>query len=114
MTMTPQRWDFLESYSRAVFGDEDDHLAGLMNEAVAAGIPDIAVGADVGRLLKILSSMTRGLVAVEVGTLAGYSGIGITRGLKPEGRLITIEAEPKHAAFARGQFQRAGIGDRVE
>jgi len=114
MTMTPQRWDFLESYSREVFGDEDDHLAGLMNEAVAAGIPDIAVSADVGRLLKILTSMTRGLLAVEVGTLAGYSGIWITRGLRPDGRLITIEPEPRHAAFAREQFERAGIADRVE
>jgi caffeoyl-CoA O-methyltransferase len=114
MTMTPERWEFLNAYSDEVFGAEDEHLAGLMAEAVAVGMPDISVGADVGRLLKILTSMTRGLVAVEVGTLAGYSGIWITRGLKPEGRLITIEAEPKHAAFARKQFERAGIGDRVQ
>lgn len=114
MDMTPERWEFLNDYSREVFGVEDDHLAGLMAEAVAAGMPDISVGADVGRLLKILTSMTRGLLAVEVGTLAGYSGIWITRGLRPEGRLITIEPEPKHAAFAREQFERARIGDRVE
>jgi caffeoyl-CoA O-methyltransferase len=114
MTMTPDRWEFLNSYSGEVFGAEDEHLAGLMDEAVAAGMPDISVGADVGRLLKILTSMTRGLLAVEVGTLGGYSGIWITRGLKPEGRLITIEAEPKHAAFALKQFEQAGIGDRVQ
>ncbi|HLF44578.1 MAG TPA: O-methyltransferase [Acidimicrobiia bacterium] len=114
MTMAPERWEFLNAYSDEVFGAEDEHLAGLMAKAVAAGMPDISVGADVGRLLKILTSMTRGLVAVEVGTLAGYSGIWITRGLKPEGRLITIKAEPKHAAFARKQFERAGIADRVE
>ena len=114
MTMTPERWAFLNDYSRDVFGAEDDQLAGLMDEAIAAGMPDIAVGADVGRLLKILTSMTRGLLAVEVGTLAGYSGIWITRGLRPEGRLITIEPDPKHAAFAQEQFDRAGIGDRVE
>jgi len=114
MTMTPDRWEFLNDYSQEVFGTEDEHLAGLMTEAVAAGLPDISVGADVGRLLKILTSMTRGLLAVEVGTLGGYSGIWITRGLKPEGRLITIEAEPKHAAFALKQFEQAGIGDRVQ
>ncbi|MEX1133741.1 MAG: methyltransferase, partial [Acidimicrobiia bacterium] len=85
MDMTPQRWEFLNDYSRDVFGAEDDHLSGLMAEAVVAGLPDISVGADVGRLLKILTSMTRGLLAVEVGTLGGYSGIWITRGLKPEG-----------------------------
>ncbi len=114
MTMTPERWDFLDDYSREVFGAEDDHLSGLMAEAVAAGLPDIAVTADVGRLLHILTAMTRGLLAIEVGTLAGYSGIWIARGLQPTGKLITIELQPKHAEFARKQFERAGVSDQVE
>jgi predicted O-methyltransferase YrrM len=114
MEMTPQTWDYINDYSAEVFGAQDDHLAGLMEEAVAAGLPAISVEADVGRLLKILTSMTRGLLAVEVGTLAGYSGIWITRGLRPEGRLITIESEPRHAEFATRQFERAGVADQVE
>ena len=81
--MTPETWDFINDYSRDVFGDQDEHLAGLMDEAIAAGLPAIAVGPDVGRLLMILTSMTRGRLAIEVGTLAGYSGIWITRGLAP-------------------------------
>jgi caffeoyl-CoA O-methyltransferase len=85
-----------------------------MDEAVAAGLPEIAVGPDVGRLLMILTSMTEGRLAVEVGTLGGYSGIWITRGLRPDGRLITIEYEPFHAQFAGQQFARAGISDRVD
>jgi caffeoyl-CoA O-methyltransferase len=97
-----------------VFGVQDEHLAGLMDEAVAAGLPEIAVGPDVGRLLMILTSMTEGRLAVEVGTLGGYSGIWITRGLRPDGRLITIEYEPFHAQFAGQQFVRAGISDRVD
>ncbi len=112
--MTPETWDFINAYSQEVFGDQDEHLAGLMDEAVAAGLPAIAVGPDVGRLLMILTSMTRGRLAIEVGTLAGYSGIWITRGLAPDGRLITIEYEQPHADFARRQFERAGIADRVE
>jgi caffeoyl-CoA O-methyltransferase len=58
--------------------------------------------------------MTRGGLAVEVGTLGGYSGIWITRGLQPDGRLITIENDPTHADFAQRQFGLAGVGDRVE
>ena len=112
--MTPETWDFINAYSQDVFGDQDEHLAGLMDEAIAAGLPAIAVGPDVGRLLMILTSMTQGRLAIEVGTLAGYSGIWITRGLAPDGRLITIEYEQRHADFARHQFERAGIGDRVE
>lgn len=113
-TMTDETWDFINRYSREVFGSQDEHLAGLMDQAVRAGLPAIAVGPDVGRLLMILTSMTEGRLAVEVGTLAGYSGIWLTRGLRPEGRLITIESEPSHAQFAAEQFVKAGISDRVD
>lgn len=114
MQMTPERWQYTTEYSLEVFGEQDDHLAGLMEEAVAAGLPDIAVGADVGRLLLILTAMTRGRLAIEVGTLGGYSGIWIARGLRSGGRLITIEIDPDHAGFAREQFIRAGLSGVVE
>ena len=112
--MTPELWEFLESYSQEVFGSEDEHLAGLMEEATAAGLPDIAVSADVGRLLQMLTSMTEARLAIEVGTLGGYSAIWIARGLRSGGRLITIEIEERHARFAREQFTRAGVADQVE
>ncbi len=114
MDMNRERWAYIQEYSREVFGRQDAHLAGLMDEAVEIGLPDIAVSADVGRLLMILTSMTRGQLAIELGTLGGYSGIWIARGLKPGGRLITIEPEPAHAAFAKAQFERAGVDDRIE
>lgn len=114
MEMTPPRWEYTCRYLRDVFGHEDDQLASLMPKAVKAGLPDIAVSGDVGRLLKVLTSMTRGRLALEVGTLGGYSGIWIARGLADNGRLVTIEAEPKHADFAREQFQEAKLSDRVE
>jgi predicted O-methyltransferase YrrM len=112
--MTPETWDFLNDYSQRVFGHQDEHLAGLMDEAVATGLPAISVGPDVGRLLMILTSLTQGRLAVEVGTLGGYSGIWIARGLGDGGRLVTIEANDKHADFAARQFERAGVADRVE
>lgn len=114
MDMNRERWAYIQEYSREVFGRQDAHLAGLMDEAVEAGLPNIAVSADVGRLLMILTSMTRGELAIELGTLGGYSGIWIARGLKPGGRLITIEPEAAHADFATVQFERAGVDDRLE
>ena len=114
MEMTDERWRYTNEYSREVFGQQDEHLAGLMTEATAAGLPDIAVSADVGRLLMMLTSMTRARLALELGTLGGYSGIWIARGLAQGGRLITIEREPNHAAFAQRQFERAAVADRVE
>lgn len=119
MDMTPQRWENTGAYLREVFGGQDPVLEGLMPAAVAAGIPAIAVSADVGRLLHILVQLAcarpgaTGRV-VELGTLAGYSGIWIARALPPGGRLFTVEPEPKHADFAQRMFAAAGVADRVE
>lgn len=114
MEMTPQRWDHLNRYAREVFGQQDDQLATLMDRAVEAGLPRIAVSPDVGRLLKILASMTPGRIAIELGTLGGYSGIWIARGLHPAGRLYTVELDEHHAGFAESEFLEAGVADRVE
>jgi caffeoyl-CoA O-methyltransferase len=112
--MTPETWDYLTRYGAEVFGREDETLRRLTEEAIAAGLPAIAIAPDVGRLLLILTSMTGGRLAIEVGALGGYSGIWIARGLRPEGRLITIEPNSRHAEFARRQFERAGLSARVD
>lgn len=114
MSMTPERWEFLDGYAREVFGAQDEQLATLMDRAVQAGLPRIAVSPDVGRLLMILASLTPGRLAIELGTLAGYSAIWIARGMAPEGRLLTVERDAAHADFARGELRRAGLEDRVE
>lgn len=112
--MTDERWRYTSDYLRDTFGQQDEHLQGLMAEAVGRGMPDIAVSADVGRLLMMLTSMTPGRMAIEVGTLAGYSSIWIARGLQSDGRLITIEPQADYADFAEEQFARAAVADRVE
>src|SRR5687767_2799954 len=114
MEMTDERWSYTADYLHRVFGRSDPHLERLMEEGVARGLPDIAVSADVGRLLMILTSMTRGEMAVELGTLGGFSAIWIARGLKPKGRLITVEAVDLHADFAEKQFTRASVADKVQ
>ncbi|HUG08265.1 MAG TPA: O-methyltransferase [Acidimicrobiia bacterium] len=114
MPMTPERWRYIGDYANDVFGQYDDHLAGLMTRAVEAGMPPIAVSADVGRLLKILVSLTEGKLAIELGTLAGYSGIWIARGLADDGKLITVEHKSEHADFAQEEFEKAGVAEKVE
>ncbi|MCB9654404.1 MAG: O-methyltransferase [Deltaproteobacteria bacterium] len=112
--MSDDRWRYTSQYLTDVFGCQDAHLAGLMTEAVAAGLPDIAVSADVGRLLALLTRTTGARRALEIGTLAGYSAIWIARALASGGRLTTIEGVAAHADFAKTQFERAGVSDRVD
>lgn len=113
MEFTHARHRYTTDYVREVFGAQDDHLAGLMDHARAAGLPDIAVSPDVGHLLLLLTSMTTARCVVELGTLGGYSTIWLARGLQPGGRVITVELVEKHAQFAEEQFRRAGVADRV-
>jgi caffeoyl-CoA O-methyltransferase len=114
MEMTADRWDYISRYIDEVFGGEDHVLRTATTEADAAGLPPIAVSASVGRLLLMLARMSGGSLAVELGTLGGYSGTWIARGLGSDGRLITVEADNHHAEVAGRQFDRAGLADRVE
>lgn len=112
MSMDDTRWRYLLDYPARVFG-ADPSLEGLMERAKAADLPPIAISAGAGQLLRILTAMTNGQLAVEVGTLGGYSGINIINGLHPDGRLITIEYDDNHADFAQSEFDKAGLTERV-
>ncbi|MBK8014910.1 MAG: O-methyltransferase [Deltaproteobacteria bacterium] len=112
--MSGDRWRYTSHYLTEVFGHQDEHLAGLMADAVRAGLPDIAVSADVGRLLALLTRTTGARRALEIGTLGGYSAIWIARALASDGKLTTIEAVAAHAEFAQAQFERAGVSDRID
>lgn len=118
MDMTPDRWNNTNAYLREVFGKDDDQLATLMDRAVAAGIPAISVSPEVGVLLQLLVSTTNSGMgaarALELGTLAGYSSAWLSKGLAPDGTLITVEFEPRHADFAQLFFDSYGIGRSIE
>lgn len=102
------------AYARDLYQPEDALLTELREALVPAGLPQIEVGPEEGRLLQMLVAAAGGQRVLEIGTLGGYSGIWLARGLAPGGKLVTLELEQKHADFARGYFERAGLADRVE
>lgn len=77
------------------------------------GLPAIQVGPSEGKLLHLLARMIGAKRIVEIGTLGGYSAIWLARALPPDGRLYTLEREPRHAEVARRNLDAAGVGDRV-
>ena len=52
--------------------------------------------------------------ALEIGTLAGFSGIYIARGLEEGGKLTTVDIEEKNSSFAGAYFEKAGLSDKTE
>ncbi len=117
MEMTAERWAYLCKYLKDVFAREDGPQAEIMPRALAAGLPDIAVSPETGRFLQVIASMAgrsgAAKLALEFGTLAGYSSVWIARGMAPDGRLITIEMSTLHAAQAAESVRRCGFEDRV-
>lgn len=114
MTMSSDRWDATNRYIDDLFGQEDSILEELRVEARAAGLPAIEVSSGQGRFLQLLASMADARDILEIGTLGGYSTIWLARGMAPDGRLITVEYEDRHADFAEAQFEKAGLADRIE
>jgi predicted O-methyltransferase YrrM len=93
---------------------EDDPLRAAREAGAAAGMPAIEVSAQHGKLLFLLATAIRATRVLEIGTLAGYSTIQLARAVGPDGRVVTLEFEPRHADVARENLARAEVDDRVE
>jgi caffeoyl-CoA O-methyltransferase len=103
----------LARYVSDLYAPEDDVLREIRERALREGLPEIQVAALDARHLQVLARACGGRRAVEIGTLGGYSGVSILRGLVPGGQLDTFELDPHHAEVARESFRRAGVLDRV-
>ncbi|HEU5174525.1 MAG TPA: O-methyltransferase [Gemmatimonadaceae bacterium] len=106
--------DRFDSYVGALFAPEDPVLMALREDADREGLPPIAISPDTGRLLQVLLRAIGARRVLEVGTLGGYSALWMARALPPDGRLLTLERDAAHAAFARRHLAAAGVADRVE
>src|SRR4051812_31186189 len=102
------------AYIRSLFSAEDELLASLRSDAEREGLPAIAISADEGRLLQVLLTSIGARRVLEVGTLGGYSAICMARALPPDGRVVSLEIDHAHAAFARRYVERAGLSDRID
>jgi len=103
----------LLGFVREALGGEDPVLRSIREGAPELGLPPISIGPDEGRILEMLARSCAAKRAVEIGTLAGYSACWIARALPAYGTLDTVEYEPKHAAIARANLERAGLSEKV-
>jgi predicted O-methyltransferase YrrM len=109
-----QRWIDVDAYITDTLVDQDAALDGALEASAAAGLPSIAVAPPQGKLLHLLARVRGARKILEIGTLGGYSTIWLARALPPGGRLLTLEADEKHATVARANIARAGLGSVVE
>jgi predicted O-methyltransferase YrrM len=93
---------------------EDPALTAALADSTAAGLPPIEVTPQAAHFLGLLIRMCGARRVLEIGTLGGYSTISLARAVGPEGRVVTLEFEPRHAEIAAVNLSRAGVADRVD
>lgn len=103
----------VERYISQTYAPEDPVLQDIRERSAAAGLPDIQVAALDARHLEVLAGMVGARRAVEIGTLGGYSGVALLRGMGDDGVLDTCERNPTHAHVASESFRRAGLAARA-
>jgi predicted O-methyltransferase YrrM len=103
----------IDAYIASLFVDHDPVLAQGLADAAAAGLPEIQVSANQGRLLYLLTKVSGARRVLEIGTLGGYSTTWLARAVIGAGKVTTLELEQKHADVARKNIRRAGLEAQV-
>ena len=112
--MSQALWTKIDDYYTHLFVPPDPALDAALAASDAAGLPQIAVAPNQGKLLMLIARIQGARRILEVGTLGGYSSIWLARALPADGRLVTLEADATHAKVARDNIARAGLAGKVE
>jgi len=107
-------WSAVDDWLKDALVGRDGALEAALAANEAAGLPAIDVSPLQGKLINLLVRIAGARNALEIGALGGYSTIWIARALKPGGRLVTLEADDRHASVARANVERAGLSDKVD
>jgi predicted O-methyltransferase YrrM len=114
MSVTQELWTDVDRYITDRLVPHDEALRSALAASDAAGLPPIQVSPSQGKLLHLFARMQNARRILEIGTLGGYSTIWMARALPPDGRLVSLEADPKHAEVARANVAKAGLDRIVE
>ncbi len=95
--------DLVESYLA-----EDDVMLDARSAAGVLGCVPVSPG--VGSALRFLATAIKARSVVEIGTGTGLSALWLLRGMRPDGVLTSIDADPEHQRIARAAFTAHGFG----
>jgi caffeoyl-CoA O-methyltransferase len=104
----------LEQYIADHITPEDPILEDLYRQTHIRFVnPNMASGHVQGKFLELISKMIRPEFILEIGTFTGYSAICLAKGLKPGGKLFTIEINDELTEFAHSYFVKAGTESNI-
>jgi predicted O-methyltransferase YrrM len=112
--MDYETWSAVDDFISGTLVRHDGALDAAVKASEEAGLPAIQVSPPQGMLLHLLARAIGTRTMLEFGTLGGYSTIWLARALPKDGRLITLESEPRNAEVARENIARAGLSAVVD
>lgn len=105
----------IEEYARLHTEPENDLLKELVRETHAMVLqPRMLSGHLQGRFLSFIAKVYQPSLILEIGTYTGYSALCMAEGLKPGGRLITIDVNEELETFTRSFFDRSAYKDQID
>jgi caffeoyl-CoA O-methyltransferase len=94
---------------------EDALLKKIVRETQAKVLmPRMISGQLQGKMLELFAKMLRPKTILEIGTYTGYSGICLARGLRPDGKLITLDINDELETMVRGFFEESGLAAQID
>ncbi len=111
--MSQDRWAVVDEYISSKLIPADPALDATLESSAEAGLRAINVAPNQGKLLHLLAKIRGARRILEIGTLGGYSTIWLARALPSDGKLVSLELDPSHAALARKNIEGAGLSSMV-
>jgi len=112
--MNEVTWAAVDAYLAESLDAADSSLDECLKANEQARLPAIDVSPLQGKLLCLIAQIQGARRILEIGTLGGYSTIWLARALPSDGRLTSLELNPRHAEVARSNISRAGFSGQVE
>jgi len=112
--MDQKLFEAVDQYISDLFIKEEESLTAAERSHGLENIPAINVSPNLGKSLYLMARISKAVKILEVGTRAGYSTIWMAKALPENGRLISLEIDPRHASIARKNIERAGLSSKVE
>ena len=107
-------WTKVDEYFAGLLAPHDEVLDGVLAANREAGLPAIDVAPVQGKFLNLLVRIAGAKRILEIGTLGGYSTIHLARAAGEQGKVVTLEYSPEHAAVALANLAAANVLSRVE
>ncbi|MCS7073620.1 MAG: O-methyltransferase [Bacteroidia bacterium] len=107
--------EYIQEYADRFTDPEPEYLYELNRETWQKVLfPRMLSGHYQGRVLSFLSKLIAPKRILEIGTYTGYSALCLAEGLKPDGKLISIEPDGEVLFYAKKYAQKAGLIDKIE